>query len=90
MPDELPPPKTGGVAVVGAAVVGGVEVVVGAAVVGGVEVVVGAAEAGATETGATGTALGSSALSAFVTPQAATTSDIATKKPTTERLIVST
>ena len=74
-----------GAAVDGAAVeVGGVVVVNGTVVDGGAVV------AGATEIGATGRALGSSALSAFVPPQAATTSDIATKKPTTPRLIVST
>ena len=63
----------------GAAVEEGIEVVVGAAVEEGIEVVVGAAVVGTTETGATGTALGSSAISAFVSPQAAATSDIPTK-----------
>ena len=74
-----------GAAVEGAAVEGGGVVVVKGTVVDG-----GAAVAGATEIGASGTAFGSSAISEFEPLQAATTSDIATKKPTTSRFIVST
>ena len=50
----------------------------------------GAVVADTTEVGASGTALGSSAISAFVSPQAATTSAIVIAKPTTAHLIKST